>query len=645
MFKGVKDIYVKMENNSHENLIMDVVNKWKITPSFSYTVSRKTLTSEQNTDYKNLIIRFIRKKRKKTTNTVQESITDTPFKHVKNITDDDYVKSKAKLYFSIWLFELSKTIMTKIAQCGKIYLSSNDPSTKENFNNGFERIRPKQNTAPTPAPVKNVVKKKRMTFISKCPANGCNGLINEKYTCQLCNTVVCNKCMDIIGVKELGKKLPEHECNPDTLASAKLIKADTKPCPKCSARIFKISGCDQMWCTNCNVAFCWRTGFVIKSRIHNPHYFNWLNKKGRNNTQNTVRNRQNRVNVTPSEVVCGTIPNTVHFRDKLCNPYFKSACQYYWVNGKNREIIDMFENVNVFIEWIQSYWLDIVRLALHVQDVDIRYMRNMVNTEMYDFKPELKNYVLKKGNLSDKEFKLKIYNYNVTRETQQNLLDIYEMLSAITNESLAEVYNMIPLTKTQNFGGLKIEQILEHYNRVNSVILYANKELTKTGALKKRSTKEYRFKTIKKNETILVMGVTSPAGNGTWGIPTKTDVKKKQNILDFSFYDLYRTESCKRLGKLIGRSDIGRLNLNENNILEIKNKLTSLNLNNECANFVYLKLCKFYSDKIKEIKEGKKTYNYVWSPVHVGKIEGYTYGCVKDNKFGYDHIWIFFNRS
>jgi len=70
-----------------------------------------------------------------------------------------------------------------------------------------------------------------------------------------------------------------HECNPDNLASAKLIDAETRPCPKCGARVFKISGCNQMFCTACNdCAFDWVTG-RIETIIHNPHYFEFQRQR------------------------------------------------------------------------------------------------------------------------------------------------------------------------------------------------------------------------------------------------------------------------------------------------------------------------------------------------------------------------------
>jgi hypothetical protein len=39
-----------------------------------------------------------------------------------------------------------------------------------------------------------------------------------------------------------------------------------------------VSGCDQMWCTHCNIAFDWKTGEKVKGVIHNPHYYEYIEK-------------------------------------------------------------------------------------------------------------------------------------------------------------------------------------------------------------------------------------------------------------------------------------------------------------------------------------------------------------------------------
>jgi hypothetical protein len=102
----------------------------------------------------------------------------------------------------------------------------------------------------------------------KCSGDNCNGYIIDGI-CGMCTTKMCLKCEKIFEV--------DHECDENDVASVELIKKETKQCPKCKTNIFKIEGCYQMWCTQCNVAFDWKTGKQLLSRnIHNPHYFEYL---------------------------------------------------------------------------------------------------------------------------------------------------------------------------------------------------------------------------------------------------------------------------------------------------------------------------------------------------------------------------------
>lgn len=79
----------------------------------------------------------------------------------------------------------------------------------------------------------------RKKFIMACPNNHCRGFLSTQYKCDLCNYYTCPDCHEIIGYT----KNDEHICNKDSVESAKLIKQETKPCPTCGVRIYKISGC------------------------------------------------------------------------------------------------------------------------------------------------------------------------------------------------------------------------------------------------------------------------------------------------------------------------------------------------------------------------------------------------------------------
>ncbi len=121
--------------------------------------------------------------------------------------------------------------------------------------------------------VRKLLKTKDKTQVQKkervicfCPGKNCNGFISNKYVCGTCDIKVCGKC-----------RQPKHDddCDPNLVENVKLMKKDTKPCPKCTIPIFKISGCDQMWCVYCHTPFSWRTGEVVTGVVHNPHFYEW----------------------------------------------------------------------------------------------------------------------------------------------------------------------------------------------------------------------------------------------------------------------------------------------------------------------------------------------------------------------------------
>jgi hypothetical protein len=99
-----------------------------------------------------------------------------------------------------------------------------------------------------------------------CPLN-CTGLV-KNGRCGDCKKTVCAKCRE--------ERLEKHECNKELLETIKLIKRDTKQCPRCKTPIHKIDGCDQMFCTKCKTAFSWRTLNIHRGIIHNPHYHEYM---------------------------------------------------------------------------------------------------------------------------------------------------------------------------------------------------------------------------------------------------------------------------------------------------------------------------------------------------------------------------------
>lgn len=123
-----------------------------------------------------------------------------------------------------------------------------------------------------------LTKVQRKQFTMPCPKDECLGFLSQRYKCSLCEVYVCHQCHEV----KKGDNDDEHMCNDDVVKSVQLIKRDSKSCPSCHSLIHRYEGCPQMWCTQCKVAFDWRTGRIDNGPVHNPHYADWLQ---RNNPQ------------------------------------------------------------------------------------------------------------------------------------------------------------------------------------------------------------------------------------------------------------------------------------------------------------------------------------------------------------------------
>lgn len=111
-----------------------------------------------------------------------------------------------------------------------------------------------------------------------CITENCMGYLNRIGFCALCKKTTCLNC-------NVYKTDEEHECKKEDVETWENLKKTTKPCPSCGVRVFKISGCDQMWCTHCNTAFSWKFERIEVGAIHNPHYYDWLFNGGQDAPQ------------------------------------------------------------------------------------------------------------------------------------------------------------------------------------------------------------------------------------------------------------------------------------------------------------------------------------------------------------------------
>lgn len=149
----------------------------------------------------------------------------------------------------------------------------------------------------------------RRAFIMPCPASGCRGFLSQAQKCGVCDLQTCPECRELKGEKDAA-----HTCDPNNVETVRTLKKECRACPQCGTNIFKIVGCDQMYCTSCNTPFSWTTGKKITSGvIHNPHYFDFLRA-----TNGGVMPR------TPGDIPCGdNLPSAQQQdRDVLRKQYF-----------------------------------------------------------------------------------------------------------------------------------------------------------------------------------------------------------------------------------------------------------------------------------------------------------------------------------
>jgi hypothetical protein len=228
----------------------------------------------------------------------------------------------------------------------------------------------------------------------KCIVPECKGYLDNDFTCGLCNTHMCKVCH--VQFEE------GHICNPDNIASVKAIAQETRPCPTCQTRIFKIIGCDQMFCTQCHTAFSWETGAIETGRLHNPHYYEWIRTRNQGNAPREM-----------GDVPCGGLPGWKVVEEKMAELEVSIANTIYM-----REILKM---------------------ATQLQDKEIRKFPVIQgrNNEMDLFSID---YLV--GTITERVWKNKLYAFEIQKEinTEQRLL--LDMMIAVLIDYFNDVQNM-----------------------------------------------------------------------------------------------------------------------------------------------------------------------------------------------------------
>tara|TARA_R110001592_G_scaffold5033_3_gene27599 strand:+ start:4769 stop:6436 length:1668 start_codon:yes stop_codon:yes gene_type:complete len=339
-------------------------------------------------------------------------------------------------------------------------------------------------------------KKNKNTFIRKCPCDGCEGFLSSAWKCGVCNIWACSKCF----AEKAYDKDAEHTCNADDLASAELIKKETKGCPSCGTRIYKISGCDQMWCTCCHIAFSWRTGMRVNGVIHNPHFYQFQREGGNAVIQN------------PGAQICGGLPTYMQIRDRInalrLNAIFRKWSPIAFDNLYVKAHDETYSRYTNFgYQWFEGMFKKDIRFlhrgAQHFQYTVLDRFRQHCQHALDNKELRIKFIC---GEINEEKMKTQLIKKDTQYNKRQVLLHVYELMGAVYTECLIGIHNaMLEFINENNFvqyspnqsnqdNVLQLSRVQKclkniHTNimKVERVRIYCNTELFKISGIYNQS--------------------------------------------------------------------------------------------------------------------------------------------------------------
>ena len=299
-------------------------------------------------------------------------------------------------------------------------------------------------------------KAEKKEYDVKCPnPQDCRGIMSRNK-CGLCNLKTCSACMETMGFTEEENAL--HECKPENIESAKLIRKESKPCPKCGIPICKIDGCDQMWCPaeGCDTAFSWRTGEVDLGRRHNPHYYQRQRELAEKNGLGAPARE-------PGDVVCGGMPDYRQVNVQILNKIIPS-----------KEMFESHFQTEVELKAFKDKLFEIHRVVLHITHVSLVNARTIVQ-RTGDIRQSRVSYLL--GKITKDELKAVAVKTNKTNLKNRKIMELYEILADVGRD----MFSSLLLSKNKTNGVAFVTEIKEKVAEYIHLRDYCNREFAKIG--------------------------------------------------------------------------------------------------------------------------------------------------------------------
>lgn len=260
------------------------------------------------------------------------------------------------------------------------------------------------------------VSAERRDFFMACPGHECRGLLSTAYKCGLCAHYFCAQCHGDKGATRDG----EHECKKEDVDTIALLRDNTRPCPKCHQGIYKVSGCDQMWCTACHTCFSWNTGNILNGTVHNPHFYEFQRQLG-----NGVAPR------VAGDIPCGGVPTLHQMRDRL---------------SKERD------------ETAKSHILQLHRLTNHITDITMPRVMQRFNQRTEIQQTSGVQYLRKM--ISREAWRDKLYRASRQEEKYRRYYQVLQTLTVNLAEMLRQYVMEEPAKRILGMS----EQLIDYSN-------------------------------------------------------------------------------------------------------------------------------------------------------------------------------------
>ena len=298
--------------------------------------------------------------------------------------------------------------------------------------------------------------------------------LSTQWKCGVCEHYTCSECLEYIGPTKprnvvdtpvetvvsdgtteetatttsataTANAFNPHVCKTENVESAKLIKKDSRKCPSCATPIFRVQGCNQMFCTYCNTNFDWASGKKINGVIHNPHYFEYMRTRTQeqiNRDDENNRNNDDNININQASIRMEDRCNNTNLVENTQSQQMNLNIVYRWkrlndLNESNMRKFNLPPNyikrshnlLNVSYEFLQ----ELIRSVMHNMDNHVRG-HNLNDAQEKERELRLLRVSYLSGDITEELFKHKVQIIDKKYSKINETLEVIAMANNVMND-------------------------------------------------------------------------------------------------------------------------------------------------------------------------------------------------------------------